>query len=110
MTSGTAVVTTRRVLADQRWAMFAGLVVLNIVDVVTTMLVLGRGGVEGNPFVKPMIDGIWQVSLLKAAVLLIVAMLLVRSRRSRITELALAATTGWYLAVVLWNVVVLSMA
>jgi len=109
MTSSTAVVANRRVVADQRWAVFIGLVVLNAVDVLTTVLVLGRGGVEGNPFIRPMIDGVWQVSMLKAAILVIVGLLLTRSRGSRIAEFALTATTGWYLAVVAWNLVVLSM-
>jgi len=88
--------------------MYFGLVVLNVIDVITTAVILGRGGVEGNPFVKPMIDGIWQVSLLKAAVLLIIGMLLMRAKESRISNLALAATSGWYLAVVSWNLLVLA--
>lgn len=88
--------------------MYFGLVVLNVVDVITTAVVLDRGGIEGNPFIKPMIEGIWQVSLLKAAVLIIIGMLLMRSKESRISDLALAATSGWYLAVVMWNFVVLS--
>jgi len=106
--SGPAVVTIRRALTDQRWMMYFALVVLNVIDVITTAAVLGRGGVEGNPFVQPLIDGLWQVSLLKAAVLIVIAMLLMRSRESRISALALAAASGWYLAVVLWNGAILA--
>ncbi len=100
------VTTIDRAVDDQRWSLYLGLVVLNVIDVITTIAVLDRGGVEGNPFVKPIIDGVWQVSLLKALILLIVAVLLMRCQRSRVTDLALSATTGWYLAVVLWNLLV----
>lgn len=98
----------RLLRADARWRMFAALVVLNVVDVITTQLVLDRGGSEFNPLVKPMVDGTWQVVLAKGLVLVIIACLLTRSR-SRITEIALALTTGWYLAVVAWNLVVLAL-
>jgi len=106
--NGTAVVAIRRTIADQRWSVYFGLVVLNVIDVITTAVILDRGGVEGNPFIRPMVDGIWQVSLLKAAVLIIIGMLLMRAKESRVSNLALAATTGWYLAVVLWNFTILA--
>jgi len=106
--NGTAVVAIRRTFADQRWSMYFGLVVLNLIDVITTAVILDRGGVEGNPFVQPLIDGIWQVFILKAAVLMIIALLLMRSKASRMSNLALAATSGWYLAVVIWNFMVLA--
>ena len=93
---------------DRRWSMFVGLAVLNVADVITTAMVLDRGGSESNPFVKPLVDDIWQVGLLKIAVLVIIAALLTRCRESRIAEFALAATTGWYLAVVMWNLAVLT--
>jgi len=107
--SGVAVVTTSRAITDQRWLIYAGLVVLNVVDVFTTAVVLGRGGMEGNPFVQPLVQGgIWQISIIKATVLMIVAVLLMRCRESRIANLALATTSGWYLAVVFWNFAVLA--
>ncbi len=108
MISGTAVMTNHRVNSDQKWVVFTGLVVLNIMDVATTMLVLSRGGVEGNPFIRPLTGVVWQVSLLKAVVLAMIGVFLARSHQSRIGELALAATTGWYLAVVMWNLSVLA--
>ncbi len=103
-----AVITTRRTFDDQRWSLFLGLVVLNVVDVITTFVIIGRGGVEGNPFVKPLIDGVWQVSLLKAVVLAIIGLLLMRCEQSRISNIALSGATGWYLAVVFWNLLVLA--
>ena len=98
----------RAFVADPRWTLFAGLVVLNVFDMITTALVLDRGGEERNPFVQPLVDNLWHVGLLKGLVLVLVATLLTRCRGSRIAELALAATTGWYLAVVSWNVAVLT--
>jgi hypothetical protein len=98
----------RVVVTDPRWTLFVGLVVLNVLDLITTALVLDRGGEERNPFVQPLVDNLWHVGLLKALVLVIVATLLTRCRGSRIAELSLAATTGWYLAVVGWNVAVLT--
>ena len=94
--------------ADTRWAMFIGLAVLNLADVITTAMVLDRGGSERNPFVQPFVDNMWQVGLMKAAVLVLIGALLTRCRDSRIAEFSLAATTGWYLAVVMWNIAVLT--
>ncbi|MEQ8840165.1 MAG: DUF5658 family protein [Acidimicrobiales bacterium] len=82
--------------------------VLNVVDLITTVMVLDRGGVERNPFVQPIVDNMWHVGLLKGVVLVLVATLLTRCHGSRIAELALTLTTGWYLAVVSWNVAVLT--
>ena len=104
-----AAIVPERVALDQRWALFVALVVLNIADVITTALVLAAGGVETNPFIKPIVDDMVMVSLLKAAVLAIVGVLLVRCRDSRIADIALTLTTGWYVAVVGWNVTVLAL-
>lgn len=93
---------------DPRWTMFVWLVLLNGLDVATTMMVLDRGGQERNPFVQPFVESLWQISGLKVLVLMLVACLLTRCAGSRIAELALAATTGWYLAVVSWNVMMLT--
>jgi len=101
-------VDVRAVLGDPRWRLFVGLVVLNLIDLVTTSMVLTRGGSERNPFVQPFVDDIWQVGVLKGLVLVLIAVLLGRCRQSRIAEVALAATTGWYVAVVSWNVAVLT--
>jgi hypothetical protein len=98
----------RLVLADPRWSLFVGLVVLNLLDVFTTALVLDRGGEERNPFVEPFVDDMWQVGAMKGLTLAVIATLLTRCRGSRLAELALTATTGWYLAVVSWNVAVLT--
>jgi hypothetical protein len=93
---------------DPRWSLYLGLAVLNVFDLITTAMVLDRGGEERNPFVQPLVENMWHIGLLKVAVLLLVGTLLTRCEGSRIAELALAGTAGWYLAVVLWNVAVLT--
>lgn len=97
------------VLADTRWTLYVGLIVLNILDVVTTKLVLDRGGSERNPFVEPFVEGMWDITAAKLAVLAIIGVLLVRCHNSRPADIALAVTTGWYLAVVMWNFAVLAL-
>jgi len=94
---------------EQRWQVFSALVVLNILDVFTTGFVLEQGGSERNPFIEPMIHSLTQVTLLKLVVLGFVAALLMRTRQSRMADLALTATTGWYVAVVTWNLAVLTL-
>ena len=103
-----AAVTPRVWRLDQRWTLFVALVVLNLLDVLTTMWVLDRGGSETNPFIEPIVDSMWTVTALKAGVLAIVGLLLTRCRESRPIDLALVGVTGWYIAVVSWNLTVLT--
>ena len=98
-----------RLPVDHRWPLYIALVVFNVLDLITTAAVLDRGGTERNPLVKPIVDGIWDVALVKGLVLVLVAALLTRCRESRIADLALAGTTGWYIAVVIWNSAVLAL-
>lgn len=92
-----------------RWQLFSALAVLNVLDIVTTELVLRQGGVEKNPFVEPIVHDMVQLSLLKAAVLGIIGLLLARASDSRIPDVALVGATGWYLAVISWNLTVLAL-
>ena len=92
---------------DQRWSLFALLVVLNVFDVITTELVIQNGGHETNPLIQPIVGSVLAVSALKAVVLAIVGILLSRCTPSRSIAVALTLTTGWYIAVVTWNTVVL---
>ena len=87
--------------ADPRWLLYLSLVVLNLLDVITTSMVIDRGGAERNPFVQPFVHDMMQVAALKGVVLVVVAALLTRCPGSRIAELALTGTAGWYLAVVM---------
>lgn len=95
--------------ADPRWTLYAGLAILNVFDLITTSMVLDRGGAERNPFVQPIVHDLRLVALLKMLILVLVGTLLTRCRGSRIAELSLAGTAGWYFAVVCWNVAVLTM-
>ena len=106
---GVTTAVRERVAVDQRWLLFVALIVLNVADVISTELVLARGGVETNPFIQPIVDDMMTVSLLKGLVLAIVGVLLLRCRDSRIVDLALTITTGWYIAVVGWNFTVLAL-
>ena len=95
---------------DGRWRMLIALVVLNALDVITTAAVIGAGGTENNPLMRPLIEDVWPAVLLKTAVLLLIAWLLHRCSDSRRIVVMMACTTGWYLAVVSWNVTVLALA
>ena len=93
---------------DQRWRVFVALSVLNLLDVITTELVLRAGGHETNPVVQPIVSNVFAVAGLKVVALTVVALLLARSRSSRAIDRGLVITTGWYVAVVGWNTVVLA--
>jgi len=91
-----------------RWTMFAALVVLNLFDVITTAMVISRGGIEGNPVMQSVVDNMVHVGFLKAAVLGLIAVLLARSPESKVASLGVAAAAAWYLVVVSWNVLILT--
>ena len=92
---------------DSRWSVLAVLVLLNVLDVVSTAAVIAAGGTESNPLMRPLVEGIWPAVLLKGAVLLTIAWLLARSTDSRRIGVMMACTTGWYIAVVTWNLTIL---
>ena len=94
-------------VTDSRWSVLAALVVLNILDVVSTAAVIAAGGNENNPLMRPLIDGIWPAVALKTVVLLSIAWLLARCTDSRRIGVMMACTTGWYFAVVSWNLAIL---
>ncbi len=92
-----------------RWQLFCALVVLNVLDIVTTELVLRQGGVEQNPLVRPFVYDLVQLSLMKAVALCVVGFLLARASDSRLPDVALIGATGWYVATISWNFTVLAM-
>ncbi len=63
-------------------SLFAGLVVLNLLDLVSTRLVLDRGGEEGNPVMAPVVHNIFAAAGIKALCLAMIWTLLLRSRCS----------------------------
>ena len=92
---------------NSRWSVLAALVVLNVLDVISTAAVIAAGGTESNPLMQPLIEGIWAAVVLKTAVLLGIAWLLGRCVDSRRIGLMMACTTGWYIGVVSWNLAIL---
>jgi hypothetical protein len=95
---------------ESRWPVLVALVVLNALDVLSTVAVLAAGGTEGNPLMRPLIDGVWPAIIVKSLVLVVVAVLLGRCSNSRRIRVMMAVTTGWYIAVVSWNVTILGFA
>lgn len=87
--------------------LFIVLVILNAVDLLTTHLVLGRGGAEANPFLSPIIDNIAGAVGVKALCLFAIGGLIMRSRRSSRMLTLVAAVDLWYVIVIAWNVRVL---
>lgn len=96
-------------LANQRrMQLYWILWLLNAIDIVTTKLVLDRGGVEKNPVMKPLMEGLWGAVAIKVVVLGVIGVLITRCPpQSRRPDVALVLVTGWYLAVVSWNLAVL---
>ena len=94
--------------ARSRSAMlFVGLVLLNVADLISTHMVLSRGGEEGNPVMEPLVSNMWTAVSVKALCLGLIGYLVLKSRRSDRMLLVLAVVDLWYAFVVLWNVRVL---
>ena len=90
----------------RRWFLVAVLAALNVLDLVSTRLVLAAGGEEGNPLMAPIIHHPYAPVLVKAAGLGLVALALKACPpRSRVVDRALCAVTVLYLAIVTWNLV-----
>src|SRR5262245_13249758 len=88
-------------------ALLAWLIGLNIADLVTTRAVLDRGGSESNPLMQGIVDTAAHAWLLKAACLIVVALLVLRSRSPQRVSLTLGVVNIWYALVVAWNMGVL---
>lgn len=89
-------------------ALFAVLVALNAADLVTTRLVLDRGGAEANPLLEPVVANLLGAVAVKALCLAVIGALLARCRRTARVAVLLVAVDAWYAIVVLWNVRVLT--
>lgn len=84
------------------------LVALNAADLVTTRLVLDRGGTEANPLLEPVVASMVGAVAVKALCLAVIGSLLARCRPSARVVTVLVAVNVWYAFVVLWNVRVLA--
>ena len=88
-------------------SLLAWLIALNIADLVTTRLVLNRGGTESNPLMQGVIDTAAHAWLLKGMCLVAVVTLVLRSRLPHRVALTLGVVNLWYALVVAWNLGVL---
>jgi hypothetical protein len=94
----------------RRWFLLAILGALNVLDLVTTRLVLNAGGQEANPIMAPIIHHPFAPALVKTGGFVLVAMVLKACpTRSAIVDRALVGVTGLYMAIVSWNLINLLM-
>lgn len=98
---------SRRLLGNTPAMLVALLTLLNAADLISTRLVLERGGVEGNPLMRPFVEGMWGAALLKFACLAVIAALVRCCPRSPQVLRGLTAVVAWYSVVVGWNVLTL---
>jgi hypothetical protein len=90
----------------RRWFLLLILGGLNILDLVSTKLVLEAGGAEANPIMAPIIHHPVAPAVVKAAGFALVAQVLQACPpRSVVVDRALAVVTGVYTAVVAWNLI-----
>jgi hypothetical protein len=90
----------------RRWFMLAILGALNLLDLVTTKLVLNAGGAEANPVMAPIIHHPFAPALVKTGGFLMVALVLrACPPRSAIVDRALLFVTLLYTAIVSWNLI-----
>jgi len=95
----------------RRWFLLAILGALNLLDLVTTKLVLNAGGAEANPIMAPIIHHPFAPALVKTGGFVLVALVLKACPvRSKMVDRALITVTGIYLVVVTWNLLNLLLA
>jgi hypothetical protein len=88
----------------RRWFLLAILGALNVLDLITTKLVLNAGGAEANPIMAPIIHHPFAPALVKTGGFVLVAVVLKACPvRSKIVDRSLVTVTGLYLAIVSWN-------
>ena len=105
-----AVVADAEQVLARRWFLLAVLGALNLLDLVTTRLVLNAGGEEANPIMAPIIHHPFAPALVKTGGFVLVAMVLKACpTRSAIVDRALVGVTGLYMAIVSWNLLNLLM-
>jgi hypothetical protein len=89
-------------------SLLAWLIGLNIADLITTRVVLARGGTESNPLMQGVIDSTMQASMIKFACIVVVVALVLRTRFPHRVAWSLGAVDLWYALVVGWNLGVLA--
>lgn len=101
---------TGATVAPRRLWLAAGIVVLNLVDVVLTKAVLHHGGVEANPVMAGLMGGVAAPLGLKMLVAGSAGILLLLCPpEAKLGERAVVAVVGLYSAIVVWNMVILTL-
>ena len=96
-----------RILGDRAFRVKL-LVTLNVLDLFTTAVVLANGGAEGNPLMVGVVQHWWMPIVVKAGVLAVVGLIVVRCPlRSPIADALLIVAWLFYGLVVLWNTVII---
>ena len=96
-----------RLLADRSFRLVA-VVALNVLDLLTTFVVLALGGSESNPAMAPHIDVWWKPVLIKVLVLALLLVAVLRAPlHSRLVTFGLASVWIFYAGVVVWNTLLL---
>jgi Domain of unknown function (DUF5658) len=100
-----------RSIPVRRWYLVATLVILNLLDVLTTRWILGHGGIEQNPILRPIIHDPLAPLLIKLGLCLVIgSLVLAAPRRSRFADGGLVAIVAIYTCVIGWNVAVVLQA
>jgi len=98
-------------LTRRRLVLALSLMVLNAADVLATRALLDRGGVEANPLMRGLMEGLAMPMGLKVLVAGSVGLLLLCCPpRSKIAEPAVAAVVAGYALVVGWNLLLVVQA
>ena len=96
-----------RVLADRGFRLRL-LAVLNVLDVLTTTVVLSLGGTESNPALQGVVEHWWKPLAIKAMVLAAMWAVVLRTPlRSRVADIGLVLAWTFYAGVVGWNTLLL---
>jgi Domain of unknown function (DUF5658) len=94
------------VVLARRWFLLSILGGLNLLDLISTRMVIEAGGQEANPIMAPIIHHPVAPAAVKTVGFVIVALVLrACPPRSAIVDRSLAAVTGIYALVVGWNLV-----
>lgn len=96
-----------RVMGDRSFRMWA-LLTLNMLDLLTTAVVLALGGTEANPAMQGAVERWWAPIVIKAVVLGLMWLVVLRTPvTSRLADIGLALAWVFYAGVVLWNTLLL---
>ena len=97
-------------LPARRLWLAAGVVVLNVLDVLLTKAVLHHGGVEANPLMQGLMAGMAAPLGLKMVVAGVAGILLLLCPpEARVGERAMIAVVALYSVIVVWNTAVLGL-